>query len=376
MEIEILTSNLKEAINNIERLTKKSLFLPILNNILLETDKNFLKLTSTNLETTLIWWILVKISKEGKLIIPASFFNNLINLIKEDKIKLKSEDKNLIIQTKNQINQIQGISPEEFPVIPKIEKKEPIEINGEILKEGLTQVIDIPLLSQVKPEISGIYFSFKKETIKIVSTDSFRLAEKTINLTQKLKKEGNFILPQGSSRELLNILTQKSGKVNIYFESGQVLFEWLSEEISHPLIYLLSSLITGEYPEYQDIIPKKYTTQIILDRDNFKNQIKEAGIFSGKISEVKLSSLPKENKIKVFSQSPEIGKSESYLAAKIEGEQKDFNISFNYKFLLAGLDNIKSSEVILRLTNQEGPGVLRPVGDQTYLYILMPIKTS
>jgi len=198
MELEILTQNIKEGINNIERLTKKSLTLQVLDNALLETDKNLLKMTSTNLEASMVGWVLAKVNQEGKVAVPASFLSNLINFIKEEKIKLRSENKNLILETENQKTQIQGIDPEEFPIIPKIGEKEPIEVEGGVLNQGLEQVVDVPSPSQIRPEISGIYFSFKKDKIKIVGTDSFRLAEKTISLEQKLKKEGEFILPQPS----------------------------------------------------------------------------------------------------------------------------------------------------------------------------------
>lgn len=376
MEIELLTQNLKEGINNVERLTKKSPTLQVLDNTLLEADKNFLKLISTNLETSMIWWVLSKVDQEGRVAVPATFLNNLINLIKDNKIKLRSENKNLILETISQTTQIQGIDPEEFPIIPQVEKKDPIEIEGEQLEQGLSQVVEVPSPSQVRPEISGIYFSFRKDKIKIVGTDSFRLAEKTISLEKKLKKEGQFILPQASGRELVNVLSQKAGPLKIYFDGAQVLFEWSGQEISHPHIHLLSRLIEGEYPNYQEIIPKKYTAQIVLKREDFLNQIKEAGLFSGKISEVKLTPIPKSKKIKIFAQSPEVGKNEAYLSAKIESQGEVPEVSFNYRFLADGLQNIKSSEVILRLSDEEGPGVLKPVGDLSYLYILMPIKAS
>ena len=376
MKLEILTTNLKKALNNTERLTKKSLSLPVLQNVLLETDKNFLKIISTDLETSIIYWVLAKIEKEGKVIVPASILNNLISLITEDKIILKVENKNLILETKTQNNQIQGIDPEEYPILPKIEEENTITVNGEQLSQGLGQVIGVPNFSQIRPEISGVYFSFKKNTIKIVGTDSFRLAEKTVHLEDKLKKEGSFILPQATGRELLNILTQEPQEVKLYFDPKQIMFEWFSAETSHPYIRLLSRVIEGDYPNYQEIIPKKYTTELILSREDFLLQIKKAGIFSGKVSEVKLTPLLKENKIKIFSQSPELGKNESILEAKINGEESASEASFNYKFLIDGLQNIRSSEVVLKLSNEEGPGVLSGVGDSSYIYILMPIKAN
>jgi len=133
-------------------------------------------------------------------------------------------------------------------------------------------------------------------------------------------------------------------------------------------------LIEGEYPNYQEIIPKKYKTQVIVKKDEFENKLKQAGLFSGKISEVKLNIDVKKKKIKIYSESPEIGKNESYVSAKIKGE--DMDVSFNYKFLISGLQNIKSSEVIFELNGDDGPGVLKPVGDENYIYVSMPIKLN
>jgi DNA polymerase-3 subunit beta len=146
------------------------------------------------------------------------------------------------------------------------------------------------------------------------------------------------------------------------------------EETKHPQIQLTSRLIEGEYPNYQEIIPKKYATQIVLQKNEFLNQVKSASLFSGKISEVKIKTNSKKNEIGVFSQNAEIGEYQSSVPAKIKGQ--DAEISFNYRFLADGLANIKSSEVVLELNGDSGPGVLKPVGDPTYVYVVMPIKAT
>jgi len=375
MEVEILTANLNKALSYCERLTKKTSNLPILQNVLIEAEGNFLKLTTTNLETTVRWWILAKVLKEGKVTVPANLITNLSSLIFSEKITLKEENQNLLLLTENKNVLIQGQSVEEYPIIPKVEKEIPYKLPIGKLIEGLQQVIDIPSPSQIRPEISGVYLSIKKQKLKIVATDSFRLGEKTIDLKEEVKKESNFILTQEAARELLDILSyKKEGEVICYPNPNQVLFELLMEETSHPQINLMGRLIEGEYPKYQEIIPKKSTVKIQIEKEGLVNQIKEAGLFSGKILEVKLTPQVKEGKLKIFSQSPDVGRSETYLPAQIEGEE--FEISFNYKFLLDGLNNIKSSEVIFELSGEEGPALLRPVGDESYIYILMPIKSS
>jgi len=374
MEVELLKDNLKEGLNIIEKIAKKNINLPILNNTLLSTDGNFLRLDATNLELSVSYWLLGNIREKGKISVLANLLNNLINFLEEKKLKLKTVDFDLIIETENQKNKIKGINPEEFPIIPKIEKEKICKVDNKILLRAFSQIVEIPSLFSSRPEISGVYFIFSKNQIKIVGTDSFRLAEKTVDLEEKIKKEVSFILPINTVKELISILGQKKGFIEIYFSPNQVLFELPREEISSSQIQVLSRLIEGEYPKYQEIIPKKYKTRVILKKENFQNLIKQAGLFSGKSSEIKLAVQPKENRLKIYSSSYDLGENESHLLMKIEGEAA--LISFNYRFLLSGLSNINSSEVIFEFNGEEGPGVLKPVGDESYIYLLMPIKGS
>jgi len=376
MELEIFKDKLIQGLSIAERLAKKNINLPILSNVLLESEKNFLKLSATNLESSIKWMMLAKVKTLGKVCLSASFLRSLLEYVKEEKIRMETEKNDLVLKNENQKIRIRGVNPDDFPIIPKVETENFIEVDGEALNKGINQVVNIPSFNQVRPEISGIYFLFKKEELKVVGTDSFRLAEKTIELPEKIKKEIAFILPQFTTRELLNILSIKKGKVKVYFTKNQILFEWLGEENPYPEIQFYSSLIEGEYPNYQEIIPKKYETEIIIKREEFQNQIKKAGLFSGKISEVKITILPQKNKIRIFSESSNVGESEAELGVKIEKGKEDIQTSFNYRFLLDGLSNIKSSDVVFSLSDKEGPAVIKGVDDESYLYILMPIKTA
>ncbi len=372
MKVEILKELFKKALNISEKITRKASSLPILQNVLINTEGNFLELTTTNLETTVRWWILSKINKKGQVAVPATFLANVVNLISADKLELSEENKNLIITTTNQEVQIQGQDPNEFPIIPKMDKNEFWQI--EILKliQGLSQVVDIPSISQIRPEISGVYFLIKAGFLKLVATDSFRLAEKTIKLNHETPREYSFIIPQAAAREIVNIFNQENSYLTVYCSPSQVLFELAGQDVSQPQINVLSRLIDGTYPNYQEIIPKKFVSQTTINKEDLLAQIKKAGLFSGRAAEVQLSLLPKDGKLKIFSQSAEMGRSEAVLPCRIEGEE--IKVSFNYKFFLDGLNNIKSSEVVLELSENQGPGVLKPVGDNSFIYILMPIK--
>ncbi len=374
MKVEILKDNFKIGLNIIEKIIGKNLSLPILDNVLINTEENFLHLTSTDLETAIRLWTLVKVIKKGKIVVPARFLSSFVSLLPNDKIILEAKKQNLLIECKNYKTQIQGYNSEEFPIIPEIKNPEFLEVDSKKFCFGLSQITEVASSSQTRPEISGIYFVFLKKSIKIVATDSFRLAEKTIPLERENKKEYSFILPQKPAREIINIFGEKDGKLKIYSSPNQVLFEIPMKEVSHPQIQIISRLIDGEYPNYQEIIPKKFKTHVILKKDEFLNQIKTASLFSGKINEVKFIVNPLKKEIEISAHNPDIGESKSSLAAKIEGDP--IEISFNHKFLIDGLVNIKSSEVIFDLSKEEGPCILKPVGDSSYIYVVMPVKAA
>jgi len=375
MKVTLLQEKFRKGLEIVERITGKSLTLPILNNILVTAEKNFLNLAATDLEIGIKWWTLAKIEKEGKIVLPTRTLVNFISLLPNKKVEIEKKNLSLGISCDNYQTQIKGFPIDDFPIIPEIKKSDTLSLENISFCQSLNQVVDLPVSSPARPEISGIYFKFQKNLITMAATDSFRLGEKKIfSDTPLIEKGYSFILPQKTAKEIINIFGEKEGHLTIYFSPNQIMFEFLMSETSHPQIQLISRLIDGEYPDYQEIIPKKYETQAILKKNEFLNQVKLASLFSGKINEVKFKINSKTQKIEVFSQNPEIGEYHSPLPGKIKGEPLE--ISFNHRFLIDGLLNIKSAEVIFELNGEGGPGVLKPVGDPSYIYVVMPIKTS
>lgn len=381
MKVIILQEKLKEGLNIIQGITLKSLSLPILNNILLKTEKSFLKLTSTNLEIAINWWGLAKTEKEGSIIIPPRILSNFIQLIPNKPISLQIKESFLLIESEKIKTKIKYFNPEDFPIIPKIIEEKVIFVDNLNFYQGLSQVVNFTNPSLSKPEISGVYFLFQKDLITVTATDSFRLGEKKIFIKNNKKEnllpenfEYSLILPQKTTKEILNIFGEKEGDLKIYLSPNQIMFESFMEEINHPQIQLISRLIEGGYPNYQEIIPKKYETEIILDRNEFLNQIKLASLFSDKINEVKLKISPKEQQVEILSQNIDVGSYSSFIFGEIKGQPLE--ISFNHRFLIEGLSNIKSPKIVFELNKEEGPGVIKPLNDPSFIYVLMPIKTS
>src|SRR4030042_6122986 len=374
MKLFILKNNLKAGLQIVERIANRSINLPILENVLMSTEKNFLLLSTTDLEMAIRCWLLAKIETEGKVILPAKFLSQFINSLELEKISLKEDENFLIIENKNFSSKIKKGKIDDFPLFPSFNEKTFLQINTVPFIEGLKQVVELASSSQTKPEISGIFFNLAPDFIKLVATDSFRLAEKTLFFEKQEKQEVSFIVPQRTVRELINIFSDKKGKMIIYLSKNQVVFEFLVEEITQPRIQVFSRLIEGDYPNYQEIITKKYSTKITIPRPSFLNLIKTAGLFCGKVNEIKLKINPKQKRIEVFSQNPELGENKSFFTADIKGEGVE--VSFNWRFLIEGLSNIKSREVSFELNKEEGPAILKPAEDQSYFYIVMPVKAT
>ena len=379
MKLTILQNKLKNGLDVVGKASTKSSTLPILNNVLLEAKENFLELSTTDLEIGIKFWILAKVEKPGSIAVPVHVLSNYINLLNPSSINMEIKKGILFLECENTKTQIKGIDPKDFPIIPRIEQGDSAHLPCFSICQGLSQIVGICSLSTIKPEISGVYISVKNDSLKMAATDSFRLGEKNIPFKTpiNLSKEHSLILPQKAVSHLISIWSQKDS-FKAYFSPNLLMIESQMEETEHPRVQFVSKLIEGEYPKYEEIIPKAYKTEAEIDRKEFLKELKTAGIFAGRVNEVKIGFDPESQQIRIFCQNPELGEHLSNLSAKIKGQASE--ISFNYKFLLSGLESIQADEISLSLSEErdgeEGPALLKPVKDETYLYVVMPIQAS
>lgn len=364
MKFTCLQENLKKGINIVEKIIGQGLItLPVLNNILLDAQKGQIKISSTNLEIGINIWISGKIEKPGSVTIPVKLFSNFINNLPNKIINIENQNNIIKIKCENFKANIKGLNSKDFPIIPQIKEDVFEEILSEDLKNGLSQVINCVAISESRPEISGVFINFTKLDIKLVATDSFRLAEKIIKPRGKTK-EKQIILPLKTSQEIIRILGETQQKnVKIKLGASQILFD-LDE------IQLISRLIEGQYPDYKQIIPQSFNTEIIINKQELQNSVKIASLFTGKVNDVKIAASPK--KIEVSALESEVGENRSQLNAEIKGEQVES--LFNYRYFLDGLNNIQSEKVFLGFNGPANPVLLRAPNNFNYFYIIMPIK--
>jgi len=372
MKLSCLQENLSQGLNTCAHLAGTSrTSLPILNNILLSAQKGFLKISATNLEIAIETKIRAKIEKEGKITIPAQLFNNYIDLLPNEVLNFETNKEEISIKSKKQSAKIKGISSDEFPIIPLIETKEKILIEATILKNALEKTIFSISSSEVRAELSGALFSFNKPDVNkltIVGTDSYRLTEKEISIKDTpFKTIKNLIIPVKTLQEVIRIIKDK-GDVEIRLSENQILFIYKETEIT-------SRVINGEYPDYQQTIPRAIKTKALIKKEEFLRNVKAASFFTKLgINDINLKFLAKENQLIISSLNSQVGENKATLPVEIIGENNE--IVFNYRYLIDGLTNLSGDEISLEIVNDDTPGLIRSTTDEHYLYLIMPIKNN
>ncbi len=372
MKIIILKNNLKTGLDIIGKvgMDNNSAALPVLKNFLLETIDNKIKLLATNLEIAVTAFIPCKVVEGGIFTIPFNIFNLIINNIQSERINLETEGGYLFIKTDNYQAKIHIGKKDDFPIIPQIKNDLFIKISSSLIKNAFMSVVGAGQISEIKPELSGALFDFQNNYFKIVVTDSFRLAEKTIINTQfKTEIEDNFkiIIPLKTIHEIIRNFKNEDGEIKIYFDSNQVLFKNENCEI-------ISRLISGEFPDYQIIIPQSFETETIFEKEQLISALKLVSSFTDKLNEIKISIKDNSKNIKVFSSNQSLGENNYLIPAKIKGAGVE--IIFNWRFIIDGIKSINSDNIFFGFNGGNKPVLIKSPTDISCFYILMPINAN
>lgn len=377
MNVICLKENLKRNLDNALRIIKYNSTLPILNNFLLSIEKGMLKISSTDLEIGFTSLVSSKVLKEGNITVPAQLLSQFVNNLPNNKnINLEVNDLKLYLSCDNIKASINGLNADDFPIIPKIKNDSVLTVSSKILKNSLNCVVNSSAISDSRPEISSVFIKINPDQIKFIATDSFRLAHKTIfilspDLKEKIKinfeKSKDIILPIRTAVELLRILGDQDDNVKIIIDENQILFDLDNTQ-------LISRLIEGNYPDYEAIIPKSSETKCYLMKNDLEESIKLAGCFSSKLNDVTIKTNSEKSQMEILGSNSEYGHHRAKIDSEITG--KDVSIVFNWHYLLDGLKNIDSDELILEFNGDLKPAVIKPAKNSDFFYILMPIKNS
>ena len=369
MKLVILKNNLREGLMAIERASSENNNLPILKNVLIRTFNNKIQLSATNLEIAVSKQVSGKIVEEGSITVPLSTLNTIVGNTNSERINLETDRNVMQFKTDNYEASIQGLPEEEFPIIPKIENvKNHLTLSAELFRDSALKVINAIQISEIRPEISGMLLDFQVTHFKLVGTDSFRLAEKTINETNynsTFQRGFKVIIPFKTMQEVLRTLTK--GEVSIFIDPNQILFK--SEDLE-----IISRLIDGNYPDYDPITPKSFETEMTLEREQLVNAVKLVSTFSGKVNDIRMKVKDGKKILEVYSVNQLLGENKYLVPVKVKGNETE--VSFNWRYLMDGLKNFSGQDIFFGVNGNNRAAMLKNSSDATYFYILMPINAN
>lgn len=355
---------IQKYIINADRVTGKNLSLPILNSVLITTNKNNVIIRSTNLEVGVEFQIEADIKNEGSIALPGALLSNILTSIPDEKeITITAVDGICKIITKNKNITVKGFIPDDFPTIPIILEGETITIQSNIFIQGIKSVIMSAAITDIKPEISSVYIYQTGKSLIFVATDSFRLAEKRINYTGSQLSQ-SIIIPIKNVIEIIKVFEQTQGDIQCKITKNQI-------SLTNENTYITSRVIQGIYPDYEQILPKSHTTEIIVLKQDLINSIKLSTLFSDKFNKIQFIINPLEKKCLISTKNSDIGEIESNLTVSMTGDP--IEILLNGKHVFDCLNSIDKDSVVMEFNGFNKPTVIRGIGDQTFTYLTMPL---
>ncbi len=363
MKIVCTQENLKNGLQVVSRIVGSSSTLPILNNVLLETENGQLKLSGTNLEVGISTYIRCKIEGEGGVCLGAKTLQELVNNLPNENITIESGEVDTNISTDNYHTKIKHLSTEDFPLIPKIEDGMQVQISAEELKNTFDQVVFAASTSETQPEISGVLCFFGPNQTVFAATDRYRLAEKIITVITPEEKK--IIIPHRSVLEISRLLIGQTTPVALQITDTQM-------AVSIGDTYVVTRLIDGQYPEYHQIIPQEIITSVVIDRPALVAALKTSGIFSRGVGSVTMVYDSTKQSIQIASVSHDVGESVIDIPCEINGESG--SVILNYRYVLDVLANLIAEKLQIKIINDSSPVIFRPTESDDYLYLVMPIR--
>jgi DNA polymerase-3 subunit beta len=361
MKLQVTQENLNKALMSVSRIASSRSTLPILANVLIKTSNNLLTISATNLSIAITHSIGAKILTEGSITVPARLMQDYISSLPSGIIDLEVENNRLKIKENSYSSTINGISADDYPLMPSIEKPTKISLSSSSLKEALNQVVLVASNDETRPILTGVLFDSNEHGFLIASTDSYRLAEKKLT---SLKKYFKLLIPASSIQDLLRILSDNNSTINIEYDDNQIKF--IVGEIE-----LLTRLLSGQYPDYQALIPKSFNIQAKVNRQDMISIVKIANLFARETAgSIKINIA--EGQVSINSIASQIGENNSSCSAKTEGQG---DITLNAKYLLDALSVMDTKEIDFCFNGKLDPILIKPVDKKDYIHIIMPLKS-
>ncbi len=366
MKFTCTQENLSHGLSAVSRVASKSAVLAILNNVLLVAENGQVQLQTTNLELAIIVTIRAKVETPGRYTVPSRLLTDFISLLGNERVTLEQTPAGLHIVSGHTQTTIKGTPADDFPVLPTHDAPTETTLPAATLRHALEGVIFAAANDESRPEISGTLMVIQEKHCTLVATDSYRLAENKISTLTSVSGEHKAIIPSRTAQEVLRLLPDDETVVRVLLGDDQARFLLPDTEI-------VSRVIEGQYPDYQQIIPTAWQTKMVCDREELIKNIRAASLFcKAGINDLSIAIDQKEKQLKLSAANTQLGEHVATVPAEIDGES--MSVVFNFRYILDGLQSLGGKNISVEFQDQNTPGVMRSPERKDALYLLMPIR--
>jgi DNA polymerase-3 subunit beta len=374
MRVSCLQDNLARGLNVVGRAVGTRSPLPITSNVLLATDNGRLRLAATDTKWGIVAWIGASVEEDGAITVPARTLSDLVNTLSPERIDMEVavRTNSLHLSCGATTAKINGIDAQDFPIMPEPQEEDDwLPVPTDVLCDIIATVVFAAARDDSRPILTGVLVSYQDGLLAMASADGFRLAVREVPIEAEFYDAFSLVVPARVLGELLRISTDEEEDISLVLpaDRSQIIFHMPDADVNTQLIG------DGTFPDYNQIIPTDLTTRTIVDTADFLRACKRADIFAREANHtVRLSIEPQEGAIgvmRVSATSAETGENEVILDATIEGD--GLEIDFNVRYLIDVLGVIQQDRVVLGTTRADKPGVLRPLNDDTFTYVIMPM---
>ena len=373
MRVSCLQENLNRGLGTVGRAVAVRSTLPVAQNILIVAEESRLKLVATNLEMATTCWVGAKVEEEGSITVPARVLTEFVNSLPNELIDIEMPTSGRTVQfTCGRFQaHVNGIDAADFPPIPDVEGGITVEVGADALREGISRVSLAAATDESRPVLTGINAEFEGEKFTLAAADGFRLAVYRMPLAKAVEGKTTVIIPARTLNEVNRLLgdQQEPVVITVNGQKTQALFRLQSAEV-------VTQLVQGTFPNYTQVIPKKYDTRAVVDVNEFTRVAKMCSVFARDASNiVRVLVTPgadlKAGKVTITAQAEEVGGNTGDIDALVDGAEA--KIAFNVKYVVDVLGVIRQSQVALEVTTPSSPGVIRPIGTDNYVHVIMPM---
>jgi len=370
VKLSVMQENLARGLSVVSRAVSNR-SLPVLTNVLLKTEDGGLKLTATNLEIGITYWVPGKIEVDGATSVPARLLTDLVNSLPGgEPITLElGEGETLHIRAGRFESNIKGIPADDFPTVQTAGERPITRVEQKLLRQALDETAFAAASDEARPILTGVLARFEGDQLTLAAADNYRIAVKRITVLDPVE-ETSVVIPARALHELARVLSDTDDPVSIVLahSRNQLLFHIEG-------IDLVTRLIDGQYPNYQSVLPASHATRAVLDREELLRAVRPAALIAHESANiVKLGvGLDGDPGITV-SANAEVGDHVGRVEAAVEGDGT--TIAFNARFLADVLTNVDADQFALELNGPLSPGVFKPVGDDRYVHVVMPLRTT